>query len=375
MKKSYLYFLSILFVFIPLLAFSAEFRGGEQPTIGSGEKITGDAYLGGGSVTSMGEVTGDLIVGGGNVLVSGTVGADLLAGGGSVTVVSNVLDDLRIAGGNIVIQGKVSGDVVIAGGQVTIGGSGVGGDVTVGAGSIRIDAPVSGKVKIAGGEVYINSPIEGEISIMAESVTLGKSAIIKGKLSYKANSELIKEDGAVVLGEIEFKPQTKRQIPKDVLLGVLSLWVIGKFLALFVTASVIGLNLKRYSSEVVSKAMERPMLEIGRGLLILLLLPLLSVLLIMTIIGAPLGLMGIIAFVSLLLFGWVISPIIVGSLVYGYFKKDETEISLKTIFIGVVVFKVLGLVPFFGFIFQVIMMLLSVGVIGSIKHQIVKEWR
>ncbi len=373
MKKSYL--LASLLLIIPLVAFGAEFRAGEQPSIGTGEKIIGDVYLGGGSVTSMGEVTGDLIAGGGNVLISGPVGADVTAGGGSVTIVSNVLDDVRVAGGNIVIQGKVSGDVVVAGGQVTIGGAGVGGDVTLGAGSIRIDAPVSGKVRLAGEEIYINAPIEGEVYIIGERVTLGKSAVIKGKLTYKSSQELVKEEGAIVLGEVDFKPQEKKQFPKEVLMGIVSLWVIGKFLALFVSALIIGLYLKRYSKEVVDNATERPLLELGRGLLILFLLPAVSVLLIMSIIGAPLGFMGVIAFVSLLLFGWIISPIIVGSVVYRYFKKGDYEISLKTIFIGVLVYKVVGAIPVLGFIFQLFMMLISVGVIGSIKHQIVKEWR
>ncbi len=374
MKKSFVYFLALV-IFVPVVSFGAVFRAGEQTSVNSNEKIIGDLYISGGSVTSSGSVSGDLIAGSGNILINGPVGGDLIAGGGTVTILSDVADDVRIGGGDINIQGKVGGDVLVGGGQVNIGGKGIEGDLVVGGGNVRIDAPVRGSLKVGGGNVYINSEIAGDIKIIADKVTLGKSANIKGRFSYKAGEELTKEDGAVVSGQVDFTPSRDKEVSVKFLAGIASIWVLGSFLTLFLSSLFIGFMFKKYSHEVLNKAKDKPLHEIGRGLLVFILLPVLSVLMFVTLVGYPFGIMGVIAFVSLLLFGWIISPIIVGSVVYNYFSKGEYVINVKTILVGVITYKLIGIIPVLGFIFQALLMLLTIGIIVSIKRKIVSEWR
>ncbi|MFA6519604.1 MAG: polymer-forming cytoskeletal protein [Candidatus Paceibacterota bacterium] len=377
MKKTFWYGAVAVALIAPLATFAAEFRMSEQPAVLASENVAGDIYLFGSSATSAGPVSGDVIAGGGNVVISGTVGADVMAGGGNVTILSNVGDDVRAGGGNVVILGKVGGDVIVGGGQVNVGGPGVGGDVVAGAGTVRIDAPVAGNLKIGGGNIYINAPITGTVTITdADKVTLGPSAVIYGNLSYKASKELIKENGADVRGEVKYTPRAERKaVPAALIAGLISAWILGKFFVVLVSALIIGLLLRRYSMEVVTRATARPLAELGRGLLALIALPIVSIILLVTILGIPFGILGIISFIALMVLTCVVAPIIVGSVVWKYFSNGDTEITWKTILIGVFVFQILGFVPFVGWLVQAVVGLIAAGVIVSIKWEVIQSWK
>lgn len=375
MKKSFSYLAAAVALALPMVTLAAEFRVGEQPSVLSTERVTGDVYIAGGAVTAIGAVSGDVAAAGGSVLISGDVGADVLFGGGNVTIISNVGDDIRGGGGAVVIQGRVGGDVLIGGGQVTLGGPGVGGDVVIGGGNVRIDAPVAGSLKAGAGNIYINAPVKGSVTVNANKVTLGPSAVIYGSLSYTSPNELVKENGADVRGEVKYTPGASFKPSHALLAGIISAWMLVKFLMLLVCALVFGLIFRGYSRKVVAMAVERPLAELGRGLLTLIVLPVISVLLVVTLLGIPFGILGLISFIALMLISWIVAPIIMGSYLYRYFFKGEMEVSWKTILVGVLVFQLLSFVPILGWLVQCVTVLITVGVIVAVKWQVVKDWR
>ena len=363
---------------IPVVAFAAELRIGESPSFSSSETIQKDLYLAGGNVTSSGKVNGDLAVGGGNILINGAVSQDLFVGGGSITIVADVGDDVRAGGGNIIINGKVGNDLVVGGGQTSVTGAGVGGDVLWAGGMLRVDAPVGGTMQLAGGEVVINSHVRGNVSFKGQKLTLGKEAIIDGNLDYSAQKEATIEAGAVVKGQTNFEQlKTPAQgISGKGIIAILSVLFLGKFLALLVFALALGLFFNRYSSVLVGNAVTQPLLEMGRGLIVLIVLPVVSVMLLVTLIGVPLGLLGLIAFATLLLIASPLAAIILGSVLHKWmFKPAEYKIVWQTILLGAVVYTLLGLIPILGGIAKFVLVLLAVGSMMKIKWDVAKEWR
>jgi carbonic anhydrase/acetyltransferase-like protein (isoleucine patch superfamily) len=374
--KKYLGFVIVLVMFaMPLVSNALEFRGGEQPSVSKNEKISEDLYMGGGSVTSAGSIKGDLVTGGGNILVSGDVSGDLMAGGGNISILSNVGDDVRVGGGTVILSGKVGGDLIVGGGQVNISGTGVGGDAVIGAGNLSIDAPIAGNVYIGGGNVYINAPIGGNVKIEAEKVTLGSSAVMSGTLTYKAKNELTKESGAVVKGEVKFEPIKNKNVAPVAIAALVSAAIVWKFFALLACALLVGLMLRRFNKEVVHFAMKRPFFELGRGVLVMIAMPIISILFFVTVVGIPFGIAGLLGYALVMLFVWIISPIVLGSILYGYLFKKEIEVSWKTILLGVVIYSVLGIIPVLGWLAQMVLMLITLGSMIALKLQIVKEWR
>lgn len=361
---------------VPLVSLAAEYRFSENPSVNADETIADDVYLGGGNVSSAGAIEGDLWIGGGSVVVNSAVSADLTAAGGNLSVLGAVGDDARVAGGNLLIQSRVGDDLHAAGGQVTVAGEGVGGDATIGGGMVRLDAPVTGDVMVGGGNVYLNSTVDGDVVVDAETLTLGSEANIAGSLLYTASSELTQEDGAVVTGETVFNERTPsaRPEPETVMAAGASAVILGQFLALLVSALLLGLIFNRFAVTLVQKATNRPFSSLGLGLVLLAALPVISVLLLMTLIGIPLGILGLISFVALMLVGWILVPIVLGSLLSNYFFKTGTAVTWKTILLGAVVYSLLGLVPLLGWLVQILALFMTLGAIVVVKWEVAREW-
>ena len=259
------------------------------------------------------------------MIVGGDVMGDVISGGGSVSIFSNVGDDVRVGGGTVIIQGKVVGDVILGGGQINISGEGVGGDVAIGGGDVSINAPIAGDLYVGGGNVYINAPVGGNVKIEAEKITLGSGAVLSGSLTYKAKKELIQETGAVVGGQVSFEERAEEKDAKTVLVAIFSAVILWKFLTLLVCALMVGLLLRRYGKEVVSIATKQPFHELGRGLVVMLVIPVVSIFLIVTLVGIPFGILGLIGFFALMILGWITAPIILGAVVYKYLLKGGFE--------------------------------------------------
>jgi hypothetical protein len=363
---------------LPFAASAAQFKAEENPSLGTGETVQGNLYMGGGNVSSAGNVRGDLIVGGGNIIVSGPIQNDLLAGGGSITVTSDIGGDLRIGGGNITVQGKVAGDAIIGGGQVTIGGAGVGGDAAIGGGAITLTAPVTGNVKIGGGEVKIDAPVRGNVEIMAEKVTLGPRAVIEGNLTYSANEAATMQEGAVVRGETEFKQieQPSNGISAAAIGAFFTLAPLAKLLMSFAGALAIYLIFPRYARELIADFTAKPLENLGRGFVTFIVMPVGSIILMLTIIGVPLGAIGLLGFIITMIFVSLIAPIVTGSVVHAWiWKPAEYQVNWWIIMMGVVIYFLLGFVPLVGWLAKFGIMLISLGAAVALKWRIAKEWR
>ena len=363
----------LLALFLPYAGSAAEVRAGDQPSIGAEETVAEDIYIAGGNVLSAGYASADLIAAGGTVLVSGKVGGDLTAAGGSVTVLGNVTDDVRAAGGNLLLQGDVGGDVVLAGGQLTVGGS-VSGDLLAGGGTVRVDAPVSGDVRIGGGDVYLNSAISGNVDVYTDKLTLGKGARIAGNLIYAAGKEATMEEGAVVSGEVTFNKR-ERTVSVGGIVAIISLALIGTTLAQLAAALLLGLVFGRFAVRLVEVAAAKPLLEVGRGLIVCIVLPVASLMLLWSLIGIPLGILGLLLFATTIVYLWIMTPVLLGSFAYRSFFGGEFDVNWKSILLGVFIYALLGLVPIVGWLAQFILMLLTLGAVAKIKWEIAKEWR
>jgi hypothetical protein len=206
---------------------------------------------------------------------------------------------------------------------------------------------------------------------------LGPNADIKGNLKYEAVKSVTIEDGGKVHGEIiftELKGHNENAVTG--ILGFFTLVLVAKFLMLLTASLIVGLVFRRYNKELVEKATANPLKELGRGIVTLIVLPILSIILLVTIIGIPLGILGLLSFIMLCIFAVIITPIFLGALVYKWiFRKSDYIVNWKTILLGAIVYSLLGLIPFLGWIATSIFLAITLGAALNIKWQVVKSWR
>lgn len=374
-------FLSILFAIVVLssgLTFAGVTKAGETIVVADQAGIQDNLYVAGGEVQVDTTISGDLVTAGGNVLITKDVSEDIAAVGGSVTILGSSKGDARIAGGNVLISGNIGGDLVVAGGTVVISsGVTVGKDLIVTGGTVTINGAVVGNATIAGGEVRINNAVGGNVKANVGKLVLGDSANIKGTLEYKAHTstDLEKSATAVVAGETIFK-ETKRVTSDETDKGLMALFGILAFIG-FVSTIVLALAaffaFKKFSHDVVRSSIAEPLPLILKGFVVLVTVPVAIVILLITLFGAPIALLALLAYILLICVSGIYSGIITGAwLSKKVFKSGEIKITWKNIISGVVVLALIKAIPFVGWIIGFVIFLAALGSISDILHK--KVW-
>jgi hypothetical protein len=231
--------------------------------------------------------------------------------GGTVRISEAVEGSLNAAGGTILVNAPVEGDAQLAGGKVVVR-----------------DA-VKGDLRAAGGKVTIDSTVGGDASVAAGTLILGPNANIAGKLEFHGN-DLRRDPAAVVTGAIEHTPgKSRRRYHVDgddfglVRHGISWAWTAG----LLVLAALIAAALPGPSKRMALELRERPWLTTLVGLVALCTIPIAAALLMVTIIGIPLGLLAIVGYAALLLVGYVWLAVVIGGLLLDRVKPETAAVT------------------------------------------------
>lgn len=249
--------------------------GGSGPHFYSGvtvdipNAVDGDVYAAGQTVTISGDVTGDVIAAAQTISISGHVDGNVRLAAQDVTITGDVARSGTIVAANLLVDGRgtVGTDVVATASTISVAGA-VGRDLVVNAADLRIDGTVGGDV------------------------------------TYTSSNTAHIADGAVAGTVQHIQPQ--RQSPRV----EISPWaaVLGWFLGLLyalVALSLLtvaaGLLVPRTLNRVTDRLLPSPWRALLVGFLAAIVVPIGLLILLVTIVGAPLALAGLLIFTVLTL--------------------------------------------------------------------------
>lgn len=275
------------------------------------------------------------------VSVNGTANGLIMLCGNTIS--SNANGDYGfIAGREVNVSGNITRDAFIVGETVTIEQTGV----------------INRDLYVCASKVIINGAVNRNIYVASSELLVGDKAYIRGDIHSETNKIVINET-ANVLGTVEYKSTANEvSIPEGIKTNMITVEVAekpnevnavdvkGKLFDLLMSLVTFALLLllapgflcrcdNRYSKN--AKEMFK---SFGIGLLVLILLPIVSIILMITIVGLPF------AFVLLLLYAisFIIAGVIGAYIVTRTVLGDKTNKFLTGI-IGVVVYKLLMLIP------------------------------
>ncbi len=370
MKKKL--FFVFLFALALSLSFSYSFAADYLPknktdggnVVVSGQEEYRNLYVGGGSVIVSKDILGDLFSAGGSVNIAGSVEDDLFAVGGNITVSSPVNGDARIAGGNVIINAPIAGDLLVAGGTVSLGANAsVGGDLWVAGGVVNITSPVTGNLKVAGGEIYINSSVGGMVDAQVdEKLTFGPQAVVLGAISYCGVKDPVIESGAQVgtITKVERPAGYRNNNGGNMFIG----FSFMKTLMLLVAGLVLLWLMRARVNHVVLSVKEKFWHNVGMGFVAMVVIPILSIMLMVTFVGSILGIILLFWYIFALMLCAVFSMMTLGHFVEHWLSKrkkgsvvaEMTEgftgenVTWKTILWGALAGMILGLIPVLGWL-------------------------
>jgi hypothetical protein len=329
------------------------------------EGQAGNRYFAGSQVTIDSPVPADLLAAGGQVAVRQSVGADAALAGGTVTVAADINQDLRVAGGNVTVEQKVGGELFAAGGTVSVANSAtVAGPVVIAGGDIRFNGRAAQGIKITGNTIRVAGQVDGNARLLGRQITLAPGARINGDLIYASPNELPREQLAAVSGKVvrEATPEgwvrASDATPNRV-------WLHPAFFLSMLATGVLLLWLFPHAVQDASNAVRQsPGLSLLAGVALLLALPPAAVLLMVTLIGLPLGLGLFFLYPLLLLLSYLLLAVFVAQRIAQAANRPFEHGLLRQagfLALALLLLALLVLIPFAGPLLVILGMLAGAG--------------
>lgn len=347
-------------------------------TLGVNQTHQGDYFAAGENVIISGTVTGDVYATGGQILIDGTVNGDVLAAGGTITVKGKISQDVRVAGGQVMIGGDIAKNLTLLGGNLVISSDAkLGGNVVAAGGNLVINAPIPGDLKAGVGNLMITANVAGDVDAAVGQLTLTPKVAIKGDLTYKSDQKALIAGEATVSGTITQVTITPEKETKPVapLLSLASFKQkfsesLGRIFTALFWVSLLGSLIVGYllvhffpnfTYDAITTIEDHPWKTLGVGFLTLLIMPILIILILVTVLGIPLGLILAVYYGIVLYLGRIIFAYWLGArFIHRLARMAGRGVTLG---VGLFLFYLLGAITYFGPILTTCALLWGVGAI------------
>ena len=193
-------------------------------------------------------------------------------------------------------------------------------------------------------------------------------------MNYTSPKEVKMDEDARVLGEIKFN---KRQIKKlglgektGTLFGILTLAFLIKVLMAIAAGLILIYLLKGVSEKVIRGGLTRFWKSLGFGFSALILTPIAALIILITVIGAWLSGLIMVAYILMLLLAGTLANVAFGSWLIKIVKKKEGyPINWQAVVIGVISLKIITLIPFVGWLVGLVFCLIALGALYRMIYQ------
>ncbi len=260
-----------------------------------------DVYIAASSARIDGRIEGDLVIASGAISIGGVVAGDVLAVTHSrIEITGTVEGSVRALAREVAVLGTVTGDIAVASGTVDVAGE-VDGDVLLVAGSAGITGTVGRDVlgRFLNGE--IDGAVGGDVDVSVRSLRVGPGAEVGGDLLYRSDGDAAISGGASVAGQLNRLPSRATFIVRVWLIGV----TILSFLAFVVTGIVLLLVFRSTMARATGLVRTETWRTLWVDFLAVIGLPLISIIFLFTVVGAPVGVLAMV----LWLLGLVFAPV------------------------------------------------------------------
>lgn len=305
-------------------------------------------------------INGDLtVITSNGVQVSGRTAGYVFLVGPNVDLGGPVQNDAWLLGQNINIRSRIDDNTYAAGSAVAVlPKSRILKDLYVAGGTVNIRGSVGRDVHAIANTLIIDGTVTGSVCAKANHVRLLDHAVVNGDLYYESPNALFKSPRARVTGKIVHKlpPRPEKESV---------FWSnLGKRLQRFVAAVVFGGVLiaafPRSIRKVSNKLRHSFWPSLGIGLVAAIVIPIASVIALITLIGAPLGLVGLTAYAILLYASGLFVSLALGEAILAKFAHPKPP-GLLALILGAAILGVIYAIPWIAWFAKITAILTGLG--------------
>lgn len=252
------------------------------------------------------------------------------------------------AGNSLKVNGDIDKDLFIAGNSIEIGEDTlIGRDLYAVATTVLIKANLSGNAFVGGQRVVLeNVTLAGDLNLSAEEIIVKGKVSVAGTLKYNDNARITGlENLTADQTETYVGSSTKVDVSFATSLTTKLIFLLGRLLVAIILIAIASKFSKRLLDEFVLKNSWK---DLALGLGLLLALPLAIIFVAITVIGLPLGLVGLGFYIFFAYLSTSVTGLVLGGLLAKHlFKNEKLHVFLKAS-IGIVLLALLGFIPYIG---------------------------
>ena len=372
MKKLpiFLSLLALLLV-LPPVPTHAESTPADNVHVTQDQIISGNLYVTGKAITIDGVISGDLIAAAKSITINGQVAGDIIAFAQEISIDGSVDGNVRTIARDVRINGRVARNISALGSTIFLGSSSyTAWDTYLAAAKIDALGKVEGNLNCWSNQVTVSGQVGKDLNISAPStkkrslIKIESTANIGSNVNYSSLEALDISETASVGGDIN------RSIPESQaakLWGVV--WLIKETILIF-AALIMGLALIYLARPSVKRIVEHleaaPLKAFLTGFWLFFAIPLASLVLAMTIIGLPFGLVIMALWLIAIYCGKIMLAILLGRLlVVNVLRFKQYSGMFWSLTIGVLVLWALTSLPVIGWLISLIAAWLGLGSIWN----------
>lgn len=310
-------------------------------------------------------VNGDSAIAGNIIDMAGNIDGIGFIAGQTINIKGN-LEYGFIAGQNITINGNITKNIYAAGQTITFTKyASIGRDIFLAADTITLNGNLERNINISASKVIIENgtTINGNINIDTSEIIIKDNVKIEGTLKYNNTAKETISKNAQIAKTQTYKTTDNNQInTTEILQSILNMVVVFLCITILVPQTIDK------TEKIYNNKKTNYLKNIGIGFLLLICIPLISILLLVSNIGVYLGLIIAGLYLIALYISFIISGFILGNLLLKKLMNLNTNKYLSGI-IGIILLKLLMLIPVLGTILGLIALTLGLSTIWNLVQK------
>ena len=326
-----------------------------QTSLDAGKTVKGPGFYSGNIVQIDGTVDGSVFAAGQEIRVNGIINGDLITAAEEINISGTVKGNLYSAARIINISGQVEGDALGAAQEIRIlKDAELGRDALMAANKIVQTGTIKRQFFAAAQNIVIDGQIRDDAILHVEKLEFTEKAVIGGSLAYsssqKASTEKAQISGKTTWTEVaEKQGRSPRATPATNYGRQLIRLLIGLAGALLIWY-LVKLWRPRLWSETSRQIGEQPLKTIGVGALALITTPILAIILMVTVVGIPLGIILALTYAVIIYLAKIIAAVFIGSLLAQKFSWPQLHKGVWLVLLGLCIIAVMTRIPLLGFL-------------------------
>jgi hypothetical protein len=234
----------------------------------------------------------------------------------------------------------------------------IGGSITTFVNSLTIDGHVARDLLVMCKSTSISGAVAGSIDAKGDTLRFGPGAHVEGSVKFKGNQPPDVSAKATLASTPEF---SKLEHQREYSESKFYVWRVIWTAAVILFGLVLFLLIPSFARESVDSA-ERYGASFGLGALVFFGIPIAAIFACITVVGLIIGISTFIVWLTALFSAQIVVGTIVGQWIMG--RTSETWQFIGRMVVGVIVIRVMGMIPFLGFWVRVAVVLWGMGAIS-----------